>query len=286
VVACLAAAGGLTLVRSKLAQLNVVSVGVSLAPSGAPDDPQNILIIGTDNADRLAEDDPVRHERQTGSLLADVIMVLRIDPRAQTAALLSIPRDTYVPIEPTGRKSKINSAMSGPDGPQHLIDTIKANFGLSIEHYVEVDFRGFRDLVDVLEGVPVYLTHPVRDRNTQLLIERTGCITLDAVQALAYARSRNLEYYEDGRWKKDGTADLGRISRQQDFIRRAGQRALDRGLRNPNAALGLVNAATTPSRSATSATSPTSTARSTSTTSSGSSSRPSVPATSRSATRT
>ena len=244
VVGCLAAAGGLSLVRARLADLQVVSVGVSLAPEASADEPQNILIIGTDNADRLASDDPVRHDRQEGSLLADVIMVLRIDPKSQTAALLSIPRDTYLPIEPTGRRSKINSAMGGPNGPQHLIDTIKVNFGISIEHYVEVDFRGFRDLVDVLDGVPVYLTHPVRDRNTQLLIEETGCITLDAVQALSYARSRHLEYFEDGKWRTDPTGDLGRISRQQDFIRRAGQRAIDRGLRNPNSALGLVNAAT------------------------------------------
>ena len=243
-VACLLAAGGLTVVRSRLEKLQVVSVGLSLAPPTSSEEPQNILVIGTDNADRLAADDPVRHDRQTGSLLADVIMIFRIDPKAQTVSLLSIPRDTYVPIAPTGRKSKINSAMGGPNGPQHLIDTIKQNFGLSIEHYIELDFRGFRDLVDVLGGVPVYLSHPVRDRNTHLMIEQTGCVTLDPVQALAYARSRHLEYQVDGKWRTDPTGDLGRISRQQDFIRRAGQRAIDKGLRNPSSALSLVSAAT------------------------------------------
>ncbi len=232
------------MVRSRLEKLQVVSVGLSLAPATSADEPQNILVIGTDNADRLADDDPVRNDRQTGSLLADVIMIFRIDPQAQSVSLLSIPRDTYVPIEPTGRKSKINSAMGGPSGPQHLIDTIKTNFGISIEHYVEVDFRGFRDLVEVLGGVPVYLSHPVRDRNTALRIDQVGCVTLDPVQALAYARSRHLEYQVDGKWRTDPTGDLGRISRQQDFIRRAGQRAIDKGLRNPSSALSLVSAAT------------------------------------------
>jgi len=243
-VACFAVAAGLTFVRTKLDAIQVVSVGLSLAPDAGADEPQNILIIGTDNADRLNPDDPVRNDRSTGSVLADVIMVLRIDPKAGTASLLSIPRDTYIPISPTGRKAKINSAMAGPGGPKNLIDTIKTNFGLSIKHYVEVDFQGFRDLVDVLEGVPLYVSAPLRDKNTGLNITETGCLTLDAVQALAYARSRHLFIREDGKWVSDPTGDLGRISRQQDFIRRAGQRAIDRGLRDPNTALSLITAAT------------------------------------------
>ncbi len=243
-IACFAVAAGLTFVRTKLDAIQVVSVGLSLAPEAGTDEPQNILIIGTDNADRLNPDDPVRNDRSTGSVLADVIMILRIDPTAGTASLLSIPRDTFVPISPTGRKAKINSAMAGPGGPKNLIDTIKTNFGLSIKHYLEVDFQGFRDLVDVLEGVPLYVSSPLRDKNTGLNITQTGCLTLDAVQALAYARSRHLEIKEDGKWVSDPTGDLGRISRQQDFIRRAGQRAIDRGLRDPNTALGLITAAT------------------------------------------
>ncbi len=244
VIACLAAGGFLSFVRQKLQDVQVVSVGLSLAPKTSTDEPQNILIIGTDDADRLAKDDPVRNGRQKGEKLADVIMILRIDPQQQKARLLSIPRDTYVPIEPTGRKSKINSAISGPNGALNLIETIKSNFGISIQHYLEVDFQGFRDLVTVLEGVPIYLTTPVRDTNTGLYLAQTGCITLNPVQALAYARSRHFEYQKNGKWVDDPTSDLGRISRQQDFIRRAGQRAIDQGLRNPSTALSLINAAT------------------------------------------
>ena len=244
VIACIAVGAGFTFIRAKLADVPVVSVGLSLAPEVSKNEPQNILLIGTDDADRLAATDTVRNGRLKGERLADVIMILRVDPRTKTAALLSIPRDSYVPIEPSGRKSKINAAIAGPNGAANLIETIKSNFGISIQHYVEVDFKGFRDLVEVLQGVPIYLTTPIRDSNTGLLLEKTGCITLDPVQALAYARSRHFEYKKDGKWVSDPTSDLGRISRQQDFIRRAAQRAIDRGIRNPSTALSLINAAT------------------------------------------
>ena len=244
IIGCVLAGAGFMFVRAKLADVPVVSVGLSLAPKVSADEPQNLLIIGTDNADRLPSGDAVRSGRQKGERLADVIMVLRVDPRAKTASLLSIPRDSYIPIEPTGRKSKINSATAGPNGALNLIDTIKTNFAIPIQHYVEVDFQGFRDLVDVLQGVPIYLATPVRDPNTGLLLETTGCITLDPNQALAYARSRHFEYKKDGKWVSDPSSDLGRISRQQDFISHAAQRAIDRGIRNPSTALSLINAAT------------------------------------------
>src|SRR4029450_8868001 len=64
-------------------------------------------------------------------------------------------------------------------------------------------------------------------------IPHAGCVTLDPVQALAYARTRKLQYFEDGAWHFDGTGDLGRISRQQDFMRRAIARAIEKGIRNP-----------------------------------------------------
>jgi hypothetical protein len=64
------------------------------------------------------------------------------------------------------------------------------------------------------------------------------------VQALAFARSRAYEYYENGRWHEDPTADLGRISRQQEFIRKVIRRAIDKGARNPSVLNDLINAGT------------------------------------------
>lgn len=243
VVACLGAAFGFSYFKRKFDAFDVVSAGVSLAPGIGSEEPRNILIIGTDNADRLAKNDPVRRDRGVGERLADVIMILRLDPRAGSAHLISIPRDTYLPVAPFGTKQRINAAIYGPDGPQRLIQTIKDNFAISIDNYVEIDFAGFRGLVEILDGVPVYLTTPVRDRNTGLYQPEAGCVTLDPFQALAYARSRHFQYKKNGKWVDDPTGDLGRISRQQDFIKRALKRAIDKGARNPATALSLLTAA-------------------------------------------
>ena len=170
-------------------------------------------------------------------------MILRVDPRDGSAKLLSIPRDSRVSVAPDGGMARINSAIAGADGPQNLVQTIKRNFGISIDNYVEVDFQSFRDLVEVLGGVPVYFATPVRDTNTGLIVATPGCVMLDPTQALAYARSRHFEYQVDGDWETDGTGDLGRITRQQDFIKRSLRRASDKGIRNPSTAVGVVNAA-------------------------------------------
>jgi hypothetical protein len=81
--------------------------------------------------------------------------------------------------------------------------------------------------------VPVYFDTPARDQRSGLYVAEAGCINLPADQALAYARSRAFQYYDDGRWRTDPTGDLGRMSRQQDFLRRALRRAVAQGVRNP-----------------------------------------------------
>jgi LCP family protein required for cell wall assembly len=200
---------------------------------------QNVLIVGTDSADGLPDDDPVRIGRDQG-VRTDTIMLLRVDPSSGQASLLSLPRDLYVPIAGTRGSSRINSAIQG--GPGRLVATVTDALDLPVHHYLEVDFAGFRDLVDAIGGVPVYFPEPVRDRRSGLAVPAAGCTTLDAEQALAYARSRAYEVFRDGRWDVDGTGDLGRISRQQDFIRRALHRAFQRGARNPAVLASLVEA--------------------------------------------
>lgn len=244
VVACLGTAAALTKVRTTLQSLPVVDVGSALDEPVAVTEPRNFLIIGTDSAARLDRSDPVTRGRaMNGQQLADVIMILRVDPRDGSARLLSIPRDSRVALAPDGRMDRINAAIAGANGPRNLVQTIKRNFGISIDNYVQVDFAAFQELVEVLGGVPAYFSVPVRDRNTGLLVEDPGCIELGPQQALAYARSRHLEFFDKGRWRTDGTGDLGRITRQQDFIKRAMRRASDIGIRNPSTAVGIVNAA-------------------------------------------
>lgn len=243
VIACLGSAAALTKIRTTFDDVPVVDIGSSLSPSATETTPRNFLIIGTDSAARIDRGDVITKGREGLGERADVIMILRVDPGDSSARLLSIPRDSRVSVAPNWNMGRINEAIAGPQGPRNLVQTIKRNFGISIDNYVEIDFQAFRDLVHVLDGVPVYFTTPVRDRETGLAVDAPGCRMLDEVQALAYARSRHFEYQVDGKWKKDPTSDHGRIARQQDFIKRALRRASDKGVRNPSTAIGIVNAA-------------------------------------------
>ncbi len=248
VLCCFAAAGGLVYVDNKTSQIQHIHLSQGL--TGRPDadvsrDPFNVLLVGVDSADGLDPDDPVRSERdETGvsGMRSDTIMVMRIMPAEGRVALMSFPRDLWARIADTGREDKINAAMFY-GGPQQLIDTIWSNYRIPLDHYVQVDFAQFQKLVDVVGGVKVYFDTAARDEYTGLDIPEPGCYTLGGPQALAYARSRYYEYYDEdsGRWKSDPTSDLGRISRQQDFIRRALSRAVSKGIRNPLTLNQLVN---------------------------------------------
>ena len=231
-VALLVSATSLNYVYDKFERLPRVELsGLAEAADGADDAPENFLIVGIDNAADLEEGDPVRRGRGE-SELSDTIMVLRIDPASRQAALLSLPRDLWVPIPGTGSSQRINTAL-GRGGPDLLIETLEQDFGIPINHYVEVDFASFRGLVEAIDGVPVFNRYASRDRRTGLFLTDLGCITLDPTQALAYVRSRHFEQLIDGDWEPDPSGDLGRIARQQAFIQRALSRAIDRGARNP-----------------------------------------------------
>jgi LCP family protein required for cell wall assembly len=183
VVACVGSAAALTQIRSTIGDVPVVDIGSSLTPAAEVTEPRNFLIIGTDSAARIEDTDVITEGRDNLGELADVIMILRVDPRDNSAKLLSIPRDSRVEVAPNWGTARINSAISGVNGPRNLVQTIKRNFGISIDNYVQIDFQSFRDLVEVLDGVPVYFTTPVRDRESGLYIDEPGCRMLDEVQA-------------------------------------------------------------------------------------------------------
>ncbi|MBU3689711.1 MAG: LytR family transcriptional regulator, partial [Actinobacteria bacterium] len=175
---------------------------------------------------------------------ADTIMILRLDPTTNAGAVLSFPRDLWVKIAGKKSRSRINSAFNRDD-PNTLVLTIWENFGIPVDHYVNVDFCAFKKIVDAVGGVRVPFATPIRDRNTGLNIENAGCHRFDGEEGLAYVRSRKLFYYDNDSqsWKQDPAADRGRISRQQDFLRRALQKALDVGAGSPTVAKDLIDAA-------------------------------------------
>ena len=230
----------------RAAAINRVALGRSLTVVPPDQEPgervMNILLVGSDSSARLDDDDPIQIGRQ-GERFGDVIIIAHIDERSGSMALLSLPRDLWVEIGDGGPESRINRAFV-VGGPATLIETIENQFDLPIHHYVNVDFAGFQGLVAAVGSVDVYFETPARDWNvnarpeprsqTGFLMPTAGCHSLDPETALAYVRSR---YYQtqnaEGEWVTDPTSDLGRIRRQQDFLRRVLKRAIDMGARNP-----------------------------------------------------
>ena len=191
--------------------------------------PRNYLVVGSDTRSGGDPTDP--EAKDDHRPLADTIMILRIDPAEQTAMVLSLPRDLWVTNAGTGKEGRINAAYA--TGHQQLIDTLRDELEIPIHHYLEVDFKGFQQVVNAIDGVPLWFDRAMRDRNSGLDVLHPGCTTLDGYGALAFARARHLEYYESGGFDYDGSGDLGRISRQQLLLRRVISRARSKGLHNP-----------------------------------------------------
>lgn len=218
--------------------------GEVLITDTAVGEPVTFLLIGNDSALGIDPDDPIHIGRQydsRGTFNADSIALLRVEPNTGRAWVLSIPRDMLTEHIPNAGRNRINAALR-IGGPQTLVETITSQFGIAINHYVEIDFLGFRQLVDVLNGVPVWFNYPARDRNTGLNIVEPGCHVLDGATALAYARARNYQEFVEGSWVHVGNSDFGRIERQQDFMVLALNRAVSRGVRNPTSLASLIEA--------------------------------------------
>jgi LCP family protein required for cell wall assembly len=175
----------------------------------------NYLIVGSDSAEVLDESNPAFDPDRPAGQRSDTMMVLRFD--GGKAKILSVPRDLYVTIAETGDQQKVNAAYNG--GPIRLMKTISDNLGIPIHRYIEVDFVSFAGLVDGLGGVTINFPHPATDANSGLNVTQTGPVKLDGEQALAYVRSRHYTENINGEQVEDPTADLGRITRQQAFLR-------------------------------------------------------------------
>lgn len=181
--------------------------------SEAIGDALTFLVVGSDSREGL---DDLAFFGQAGGERGDVIMLVHLDQATGEARLLSIPRDLWVDIPGNG-EGKINAAYSY-GGPSLMVQTIRENLGIDVNHYVEVDFLGFIAMVDELGGVEMSFPHPARDAKSGLSVE-AGSQTLDGEQALAYARSRKYEEYQDDRWVSVDASDLGRTQRQQEVVR-------------------------------------------------------------------
>jgi LCP family protein required for cell wall assembly len=227
-------------INTKLAAVSRVGLHTAAASGG----PQNFLVIGSDT--RAFVSDPQQAQQfgnqgGNGGQRSDTLMVVRIDPGTHQTLVVSFPRDLWVKIPGQGF-AKINAAYNV--GPQKVIDMLKADFGIDIHHYIAVDFQSFQGVVNAIGTVPVYVPYPARDQFTGLYVPFPGCVRLTGEAALAYSRSRELEYYSVARmsWMfADLVPDIGRIARQQDFLRQLANVAVAKSLSDPITANNVTN---------------------------------------------
>ena len=263
ITALVASATGLFWVSGRLNQRLVVTLDKPTKPSANDDssplgtdwdlstenlDAKNFLLTGSDNGACTSPDSATSGgigDRTSFGERSDTIMIIRIDPSSKRAAILSFPRDLWVDIAGTTRQNRINSAFQSTD-PNRLVATIKENFDIPIDHYVNINFCAFKEIVTAVGGVKVPFSYPTRDKKTGFNVAAPGCVNFDGDTALAYVRSRSgYQYFDPTKqaWLEDPTGDLGRIKRQQDFLRRSMQRALDKGSKSLSVANNLLNSA-------------------------------------------
>jgi len=170
-----------------------------------------VLVVGSDT--RITGEDG----------RSDTIMLCRIDPNTKQVSILSIPRDTKVDLPGHGTQ-KINAAMAF-DGPAGAVNAISAFVGVPIAHYVEIDFSGFKDIVDALGGVTVNV--PANTTYDGVTVP-SGKQTLNGDQALVFVRCR----------KTYATGDFQRTANQRQLLKAVSKQILSS---SPTDMPGLIN---------------------------------------------
>ena len=231
-----AGAGSFGIVRNVHAQLDGIQREITATSALSAPDPlfENYLLVGSDSragADPTDADfNAVGAEEDIGGQRSDTLMVMHYVKRSGSVSLLSIPRDLWVAIGGGEDFQRINTAYQA--GTDVLVRTVQRALGVPIHHYVEIDFQGFKKIVDSVGGVSVCVDYPSRDKHTGLFM-KSGCSTLDGVEALAFARSRFFEQKVDGEWQIDGSSDIGRTARQRSFVEALAKSAANGVVSNP-----------------------------------------------------
>lgn len=176
----------------------------------APTAGTNWLIVGSDSRAGLSPGEEARlttgDEEGAGGGRTDTIMLMHIPALTGDGqpALVSLPRDSSVPLAGRGRV-KLNTTFA-LGGPSLLVQTVEKVTGVHIDHYAEIGFAGFADLVDDVGGVQLCPPEPIDDPLAGLDIP-AGCQVLDGPKALGYVRTR-----------QSPRGDLDRVERQREFL--------------------------------------------------------------------
>ncbi|MFF0727902.1 LCP family protein [Streptomyces sp. NPDC004134] len=209
-------------------------------PEDLPNGSMDILVLGSDSR----AGDNAKYGRDGGGARSDTAMIVHVYEDRKRASVVSIPRDTLVDrpecsrddgeTAPAAKRAMFNESYS-VGGPACTVKTVEKMTGVRMDHFVEVDFSGFKRLVNQLGGVEITTRQDIDDPDSHLDL-KAGTHTLDGEQALGLVRTR--------KGVGDGS-DLGRIELQQVFVKalvqQVGQVDL---LTSPAKLIGLADTAT------------------------------------------
>ena len=182
---------------------------VDNAPADRPADTtgRNYLLVGSDSREGLTPEQQQALNASGGDIgkRTDSIILVHVSESGGKPALISIPRDSYVPIAGHG-SNKINAAFAF-GGAKLLTNTVEQATGIHLDGYIEIGFSGFASVVDSLGGVTVCVPFDMKDKDANINLTK-GCQTLDGATSLGYVRAR----------KSDPRGDIGRAERQRQFL--------------------------------------------------------------------
>ncbi len=213
---------------------------------------ENILMVGSTSRCALTQQNAAYGLCSEGvnGVNSDVIMILHVDPANHRLALISIPRDLFIPNARTGSDGagayKIDAALY--EGLTQVAAAIEEDFGIPIQHAVSLNFDQFANIVDALGGINMSFPMSVYDAYSGLDVQAARCVHLDGTQALQVVRARELQYDAPGTtslyasdWPKETLSDLARIRRDHEFLRVLASAMAKRGLENPITDIDLIN---------------------------------------------
>jgi LCP family protein required for cell wall assembly len=213
---------------------------------------ENFLLVGSDTRAGAAAEEGVGNANEIVGARSDTVMIAHIPANRQRVVVVSFPRDLEVTRpacegwdpktgdytghqKPAAEQVKLNTAYQ-VGGPKCVTKLVQELSGLAINHFVGIDFHGFKDMVDAVRGVQVCVERPLKDDVLGTVVPQAGKnVTLTGNQALNFVRARHVQ--------GDLTSDYGRIKRQQRFLSSLLRKAMSTEvLLDPGKLTGFVNA--------------------------------------------
>ena len=230
-----------------LNRINVKGLDGALS-TGQEAGTENILMVGSTSRCALKVQNAAYGLCSEGvnGVNSDVIMILHVDPAHHRLALLSIPRDLFIPNARSEGPNKIDAGLF--EGISQVVAAVQDDFGIPIQHTVSLNFDQFANVVDALGGINMSFPMSVFDAESGLNVQAATCVHLNGTQALQVVRARHLQYKSSSTrslyaedWPQENLSDLARIRRNHEFLRVLGSAVAKQGLSNPITDINLIN---------------------------------------------